>query len=311
MIFGTISSGELAVDAFFIISGYLISQSWLIMPSSIRFLLRRIARILPGFIVCLLVGIIVYTIFFDPRYISNIWWGGFVKGLFVLKVKGLPPAFPLSHHAGLNGVLWTIHFEFFCYLGVWFFGLCGLLIRKFIMPIWVLLVVAYIGHLALIGNIQNNEYPVQWLRFSGCYLTGVVWYLYDSQIKFLAKKYIILIVPAFLFLLSHSALYVLAVDMLFPLLLSYMAYSIKTFNGFWLKHDISYGVYLYAWPIKKILIATILSVQNPLLLIGLTSLIAALFGWISWIAVERPAMQFIRHLERTFIQPLGKTGNVS
>ena len=58
-LFGTISFGELAVDSFFIISGYLIAGSFLKKPVVSSFLIRRIARIYPGFIVASLVCILV------------------------------------------------------------------------------------------------------------------------------------------------------------------------------------------------------------------------------------------------------------
>ena len=50
-IFGSISFGELAVDCFFVISGYLITKSWLENPRFSAFLSSRILRIFPAFIV--------------------------------------------------------------------------------------------------------------------------------------------------------------------------------------------------------------------------------------------------------------------
>ncbi|RYD28140.1 MAG: acyltransferase, partial [Lysobacteraceae bacterium] len=50
-LFGTISFGELAVNCFFIVSGYLISASYLNSPSAGSYLSKRVARIYPGFIV--------------------------------------------------------------------------------------------------------------------------------------------------------------------------------------------------------------------------------------------------------------------
>lgn len=49
-IFGTITFGQLAVDSFFIISGFLIVKSWNDKPIFTSFLLNRILRIYPGFI---------------------------------------------------------------------------------------------------------------------------------------------------------------------------------------------------------------------------------------------------------------------
>src|SRR5690349_3903397 len=54
-VFGTISFGELAVFGFFIVSGYLITSSYLSSRSPIDYLLRRVARIYPGFIIAFLI----------------------------------------------------------------------------------------------------------------------------------------------------------------------------------------------------------------------------------------------------------------
>lgn len=301
VVFGTLSFGELAVDAFFILSGYLISQSWLTTPSPSRFLIRRVMRIVPGFIVCILISIAAYAVIFDPEYLSAIWWSGLMRSLLVLKVD-LPDVFPGSHYPSLNGALWTIHFEFFCYIGILLLGVFGILRRKFVTPAWISLLVIYmifIGVPQWSSGLQKHMYLVKWLRLSGCYLSGVVWYLYSAQIQIWAKKYIVFILPAFVYFISVPVLSVCAIGIFFPLLLSYCAYSVKVLNGFWLRDDISYGIYLYAWPVQKIIIASLPGVQNPWSLVILTSLIAAALGWLSWVVVERPSIHFVRYFERT------------
>lgn len=56
------------------------------------------------------------------------------------------------------------------------------------------------------------------------------------------------------------------------------------------KTDISYGVYLYAWPIEQLLIRYI-GIESLLLLGVLTWIGAAICGWISWAVVEKPFMR--------------------
>ena len=59
------------------------------------------------------------------------------------------------------------------------------------------------------------------------------------------------------------------------------------------RNDISYGLYLYAWPIEKTLIW--LGFWTNLLLLGLTTFIlSAVAGAISWFLVEKPVMSAVR-----------------
>ncbi|EGH20547.1 acyltransferase 3, partial [Pseudomonas amygdali pv. mori str. 301020] len=58
MLKGYNSLGAIAVLAFFVISGFLISQSFLNTPSVYRYLEKRIARLFPALIVC--AGVMVY-----------------------------------------------------------------------------------------------------------------------------------------------------------------------------------------------------------------------------------------------------------
>ena len=63
MMFGTISFGVLGVDGFFIVSGYLITKSFLSSDTLFAYFKKRVLRIYPGFIVAFLLCLFVLAPF--------------------------------------------------------------------------------------------------------------------------------------------------------------------------------------------------------------------------------------------------------
>ena len=58
-LFGTLSFGEVAVDGFFLVSGYFITISFAERPDSYSYLTKRVFRIVPGYIIAFCVCIII------------------------------------------------------------------------------------------------------------------------------------------------------------------------------------------------------------------------------------------------------------
>ena len=124
-----VSLGELAVVGFFIISGYLIAGSYLSDPNLWRFLKRRILRIYPAFLVASLVCI------FLVGPLSGGLLGAMSAHDWILTFGRLallvPPVVPGAFHGlpipALDGSMWTIRYEFRCYLLVAAIGTFGLL----------------------------------------------------------------------------------------------------------------------------------------------------------------------------------------
>ena len=129
-IFHTLSLGELSVDAFFLLSGFLITYSFQNSRSLGDYLPRRILRIYPAFIVAYLVCAFVLA----PATGGNCWAdpGDTLFKLVSLQPPGYCPGqlAGIRHYNRLNGAMWTIAFEFRCYLLTAMLGICGLLDRK-------------------------------------------------------------------------------------------------------------------------------------------------------------------------------------
>ena len=64
-------------------------------------------------------------------------------------------------------------------------------------------------------------------------------------------------------------------------------------NRFKHHSDISYGLYLYGWPIQK-LVLWYLPIHSPWLLFPIAFVFSYACGYLSWNLVERPALKFKR-----------------
>ena len=137
--FGTVSFGELAVDGFFLLSGFLIVQSWQRNPNLSVFIKKRVLRIYPAFIAASLISaFIVGPLGSDPsQYISQFDWLRFFKGIFFLSVPAVPPVFHGQPYPSVNASMWTIAYEFRCYLLVALLGYIGI-VRQLDSPKFLL-----------------------------------------------------------------------------------------------------------------------------------------------------------------------------
>jgi peptidoglycan/LPS O-acetylase OafA/YrhL len=126
MLFGTLSFGDLAVDGFFLLSGYLIVKSWMRRPNWTVFLTARARRILPGFIVsALLCALVVGPLGGGGDYFERFSLVDFASSLVTLAQPMIPPVFSGTHYPIVNGSVWTIVYEVRCYVAVLLFGLLG------------------------------------------------------------------------------------------------------------------------------------------------------------------------------------------
>src|SRR3712207_6577794 len=109
-------SGDIAVDAFFAISGFLIVRAWMRQPDLFRYLTARAARILPGLWACLLV-----TAFVVAPSLTSVTtagqWGYVLAGADTWSpwfgIDGGPIGVPLP--GAWNGSLWSLGYETGCY----------------------------------------------------------------------------------------------------------------------------------------------------------------------------------------------------
>lgn len=302
---GQTTLGGLSVHCFFIISGFLIAASWDRRKDVAQFLKKRVLRIYPGFIAANAVGVfLVAPMAADSAFGSvRIAFHQFLWDCLRLQGSSLPETlFPQNHLHAVNGSIWSIAYEFWCYIGVMFLGLVPLFHRRsVVLGLFILsLAVAFIFptfHLEWIGGGILGRifgYPFFWARLLPNYLAGVVAWRYRETIVVSDRLAMLSAM-----LLTVSIPIANSWSVLFPvcgacLVLWAAFHSSCRMHGFAKYGDFSYGMYLYAFPIQQLLVMNDGGSMNPFALFALAWPLSILAGMLSWYLVERPFLRRAR-----------------
>jgi len=205
--------------------------------------------------------------------------------LAVIAALGLT-GFPQNPRHLTNGSLWTIKYEVCCYL---LLLVAGVATRRPSM----LLAMGILGYFVL--SALHSE-PSVLANFGLCFAAGSLLRAYPYLRKFL---------PTLLFLITGSALMLvdqtdLGLAFVVPPLT--VAIGLRSWAG--LRDvsrigDLSYGIYIYAWPVQQIGVALI-GRQTPYLeLLSITVPVTLVLTVASWHLVEKKALGFKpqRHVE--------------
>jgi peptidoglycan/LPS O-acetylase OafA/YrhL len=298
-VFGTISFGELAVYGFFILSGYLITKSWDSQPFWTGFLVKRIARIYPAFIACsLLCGLVIAPLASSTGgYFGQLNWLQFIQGILTLQRPAIPSTFQSLHYPLVNGAMWSISYEFMCYLLIMALGLLGAIQHKtrwLLMAGAILALFTYrrLGYELQLGHLHlalNN--PI--IMLSILFMAGSGFYLFRSRISYNSVGLILATVGLAVCLFFEN-LVGLSVATCGAYLLFFTAFKpSRILNRLQPNTDVSYGVYLYGWPVQQILL-NCLPDHPPLLSAALTLMLCIVLGLISWKLIEKPTIDRAR-----------------
>lgn len=284
--------GGAAVMAFFVISGYLVTLSWWAQPRLLAFAAKRVLRIWPALIVVVLLAWCVLGPLLTTLPLTDYWrnpmgWD-YLRNILLQTRYNLPGVFanhPLANT--INGSLWTIPMEVSCYAVLAACGVLGLLRWRWL---WALACLGYLlwftttMTMDILGAMQHRwEFPAYFVfgsliatvrdqflqhRWRYAALAGAAALLaYALQFPYTA---LLLFMPAALIAVGTST---------WPLLSQAGRFG-----------DVSYGVYLYAFPIQQTLyhLWPQLGFGTSLALVTMLSLVA---GWLSWRLVEAPVLR--------------------
>lgn len=291
--------GGIAVDFFFILSGFLITHSWLRSSSLASFLLNRVLRIYPAFLASIVFGTTLVCVFspLGTDYLSRINLRFIIEAV-TLGFK-FPAGFPGDPSAAVNGSLWSIRYEFWCYIGVACIGLFSILAKRRALVLAMLLfsiagsaVYEIRGmHLGLgrvgpfLGGLD------EWTRLLPCYLAGMAFYLYRDTIRWHPLLFLIACGTLIAGLLTPHAMSIVS-----PIAGAYVLFSLAFTEQLPLQHfgkygDFSYGMYVYAFPIQQAFVARLGTSIQPAKFFALAFACTLVVSIISWHAIEKPCLK--------------------
>ena len=291
--------GLLAVDAFLVISGFLVTRS-LCERSLGDYVFARIARVLPGLALVTLAEVFVIGLAFTK---DRLWiflsYVGF-RHLWNVSVFGLDAqlysVFPDTDPPWMiNGSLWTIPIECSFYIVL---PLASLLfgLRRSAVPLFLLSLAAFplaqhfgLSEAAPGPALLTNVHAFSFIDLSSYFLAGSAAWIMRDRIPFSLGLLAMSLIG--LYAACEAALSGLALKLFLPYLVLYAAMAggigsrLKRAVG-----DLSYGTYLFGFPVTLSVMALDgrLSVHQTFS----AALAITLFcAWLSWRFVEQPCLR--------------------
>jgi peptidoglycan/LPS O-acetylase OafA/YrhL len=290
---------DVGVDSFFALSGFLITAAWLRRPSLPRFALARARRLLPALWVCLvLTAFVIVPIACrvadrpPPTAGQSLHYVLSNAGVWVREWGIADTTRPL-HDPGWNGSLWSLFWECLCYAAVALLGLAGLLRRRVVVGLavtfWSMATVA-----ALVGIPPDVGAIEIWMPYRGglmFFLGAAAWCCRDA-IPLDGRLALLALASLPMSLFVTDTYRVVAAPGLAYLCL-WTGLVLARWPRTRIRNDLSYGIYIYGFPIQQALILTgVWGVSSSWW--RLTSLSLAMvvpLAAASWLLIERPVLQ--------------------
>jgi peptidoglycan/LPS O-acetylase OafA/YrhL len=308
------------VDGFFAISGFLITWSWFRRSRVRDYFVARGLRILPGLWACLIVTALVIA----PIAVA-IQGGSAAKLLlsrapfeYVLgnsavalhnhDIGGTPRGVPWFGE--WNGSLWTLFWEALCYIAIAGLGVAGLLRRRWLIPALLALVLYWSATLAPYREIvdappgarQHIDAATEQLvisgmatRFAVMFLAGALLYRFRNVIPARWSLVAVSLVIVLAASLLPNYRVVAAIPLAYAIIVSGALIHNKRLR---LRTDLSYGVYIYAFPMQQLLVICGLAFLNPIVFAIVAAFATLPLAALSWFVVEKPAISLKSRLKR-------------
>jgi peptidoglycan/LPS O-acetylase OafA/YrhL len=278
--------GSMAVHGFFFISGFLVVGSF-VRRGAVSYVASRALRLYPAIILysvlmIFVVGPLFSTVSLVEYFAARPWFNFLNAGLWEWS-HNIPYVFQGNPIPGsTNGSAWTLPVELRSYILIVIIGFFGILdtrLRSNVFMIGFLLICSFFfSDVPVFGLNQNFQQPLIY------FVVGALFWVNRSLI--VLKYSMVMFCLVFSVLAIRAGIF----SSLQPVFLGYIFLAfvyIFPYINIDRIGDLSYGIYIYAWPVQQLVWKP---GQGPYENFVLSLLIVTLLAYVSWRFIEKPAL---------------------
>ena len=298
-------SSTIGLYIFFFTSGYLVTRSAADSATPLIYSQKRILRIYPALICVVFISVFIagplLTTLSLKDYLNDTKTYQYLWTATGLKIRfNLPGVFENNKFfmSGFNGSLWSIKLELEMYGLLLIFLVLNIFKNKKILIVFLCSAII----LLLLFDVKNQYsfvIPDHKSSLLACaFLFGGI-----VQTKLFSNKILLMLLLLSTAFITLKIIGLITVDLMidevifFSLITYFIAFS-KWFTII-LKTDISYGIYIYTFPVQQLFfqLAGFSESVFSNLLLSLCS--SAALAFLSWMLVEKPALLYKNHLKKS------------
>jgi peptidoglycan/LPS O-acetylase OafA/YrhL len=308
--------GYISVAVFFIISGFLITKSYLHSKSLTQYLLSRVLRIYPALTVVILITVFILgpilTTYSLKQYFASEQTTGYISNIIsITSFFRLPGVFTHNYNPYVvNASIWTLPNEIACYFLV---AIIGLFLSKRFKSFFVLLLVFLIMYYNKL-IYQSETMYVQFIYFA----CGSLFFILRERVKL--RGLLALVCMFVLFIDLHFSYHAVSLaaklvnTVLRASVLSYLILYLAFFNATFFQKfskygDFSYGLYIWAWPVQQI-ISQNFKELNVYVFFFISFCLTFILAAFSWHLIEKKALALKNYFKRDLaVSSIGPANN--
>ncbi len=306
---GSMDTADIAVNLFFVMSGFLIAASWRNSRSTLEFAAKRALRIFPA----LAVSIVLTTFLVGPlatqlsikEYLINSQTVRYLSNIALVTQFHLPGVFNGNPFPDtVNGSVWTLPYEVMMYTTLMCLGVLKVFGRVGVLLIPLGLILLHF-HIAPALELESDMLR-KTTRLGMFFFSGAALYQFRDRLPWNWK--VALAMLALSLLSAKTELWLYFHVLTLPYLTIYLAHlNIPPLSRFGRYGDFSYGIYIFSFPLQQLLVhwfGTQLTLPALVVLSLATSIALAA---LSWHLIESPALRLKRFLPGS----QGRTGGTT